>query len=305
MDIRHVVRVVQFMVPPSLSVWEQRKGRAGRDGRTALGILLVEPSVFQRVKRPKPKKPPSKRKRESDEDIDDTTDDDSDDSAQLYDHKKKVEEGMRSWIDAPECRRKVNDEYFGNPARIQGALSFVALPCDAYPIIDPTLPCCDNCLASKATGNPANMTSADKDLLAYIERVRACTKHSVPIQIEVSDNDDDVPELASGTTAPKKTTLLAPRRGEPLASCRQVLTQWRAKTWLAEYSMCAFDETALLEDKDLTVLASRARIQNLSDLKFNVPNWSFASKYGQEVLAILREVDDRYQAARDLEAAER
>lgn len=142
-------------------------------------------------------------------------------------------------------------------------------------------------------------------LLAYIERVRACTKHSVPIQIEVSDDDDDVPELASGTTAPKKTTLLAPRRGEPLASCRQVLTQWRAKTWLAEYSMCAFDKTALLEDKDLTVLASRAQIQNLSDLKFNVPNWSFASKYGQEVLAILREVDDRYQAARDLEAAER
>ena len=47
MDIQNVPRVIQFMVPPSLSVWTQRLGRAGRSGEPAVVILLVEPSVYK------------------------------------------------------------------------------------------------------------------------------------------------------------------------------------------------------------------------------------------------------------------
>lgn len=34
--------------------------------------------------------------------------------------KKKCEAGLRSWIEAEECRRNVADEYFDNPPRIEG-----------------------------------------------------------------------------------------------------------------------------------------------------------------------------------------
>ena len=41
--------VVQFMTPEALSVWIQRAGRAGQDGRPSRAILLVEPSVAKKL----------------------------------------------------------------------------------------------------------------------------------------------------------------------------------------------------------------------------------------------------------------
>ena len=37
------------MTPEALSVWIQRAGRAGRDGRQSRAILLVEPSVAKKL----------------------------------------------------------------------------------------------------------------------------------------------------------------------------------------------------------------------------------------------------------------
>lgn len=48
-DIPDVDDVVQFMTPQALSVWTQRAGRAGRDGRPSRAILLVEPSVAKKL----------------------------------------------------------------------------------------------------------------------------------------------------------------------------------------------------------------------------------------------------------------
>lgn len=48
-DIPDVDDVVQFMTPEELSVWIQRAGRAGRDGRLSRAILLVEPSVVKKL----------------------------------------------------------------------------------------------------------------------------------------------------------------------------------------------------------------------------------------------------------------
>jgi len=48
-DIPDVDDVVQFMTPEALSVWIQRAGRAGRDGRPSRAILLVEPSVAKKL----------------------------------------------------------------------------------------------------------------------------------------------------------------------------------------------------------------------------------------------------------------
>jgi superfamily II DNA helicase RecQ len=90
-----VEQVVQFLVPSSLSIWMQRAGRAGRNFLiTARAILLVQPSVFQKVA-PKKDAPPVK-------DGDPIT------------FQKTVEEGLRAWIETKECRRDVVDEYFNN-----------------------------------------------------------------------------------------------------------------------------------------------------------------------------------------------
>jgi superfamily II DNA helicase RecQ len=70
MDIGDISRVIGFMVPPSLSVWTQRFGRAGRSGEPAIAILLVEPSVYQLRRKSQA------NKIEEDQDEDDEDEDD-------------------------------------------------------------------------------------------------------------------------------------------------------------------------------------------------------------------------------------
>ena len=55
MDLGDIRRVVQFMITRKLTQWTQHAGRCGRDGQPAIAILLVEPSVFQKVRRKKVK----------------------------------------------------------------------------------------------------------------------------------------------------------------------------------------------------------------------------------------------------------
>ena len=50
MDLGDIRRIVQYMIPQRLTQWTQHAGRCGRDGKPALAILLVEPSVFQKVR---------------------------------------------------------------------------------------------------------------------------------------------------------------------------------------------------------------------------------------------------------------
>ncbi|PCH45074.1 hypothetical protein WOLCODRAFT_19348 [Wolfiporia cocos MD-104 SS10] len=47
LDIADITRIVQFMVPPSLSVWVQRYGHVVRSGGAGIAVLLVEPSVYK------------------------------------------------------------------------------------------------------------------------------------------------------------------------------------------------------------------------------------------------------------------
>ncbi len=66
MDLGDVRRVVQYMIPRKLTQWTQHAGRCGRDGEPAIAILLVEPSVFQKVRKRQKKDPnASKEKKKS------------------------------------------------------------------------------------------------------------------------------------------------------------------------------------------------------------------------------------------------
>ncbi|KAJ3553996.1 hypothetical protein NM688_g3333 [Phlebia brevispora] len=282
MDIRDVVRTTQFMVPSSRSVLKQREGRAGRDGRLALAILLVEPSVFQKQKRAPRKKAMKRQAAESSDEGEASHDEEmppSEDEIRLgddgdYEYKKKVEEGMRTWIETPGCRRDIDDEYFENPMRS----------------CTPTVACCDNCLLKQAENAPESLSDEQRELLAFVQRLRSRTEP--PAQT--------VPQLA---VKKQPTGLPGPRRGEHLAACRRALIDWRWQTWLADFWMCAFDERTVLEDKDLTTLASKARIQTIADVKIEVPNWDFANKYGTAVLKILQEIDEKWRAEREAEQA--
>ncbi|KAI0693993.1 P-loop containing nucleoside triphosphate hydrolase protein, partial [Cytidiella melzeri] len=90
MDLGHIQRVVQYMIPDTLTQFTQHAGRAGRDGAPAMVILLVEPLVFK--KRPEAG--------------------DTDDFEYC---RRKVETSMQSVAATDGCRREVADIYYGNP----------------------------------------------------------------------------------------------------------------------------------------------------------------------------------------------
>lgn len=51
MDVPRLPRVVQFKSTTNLLQWSQHAGRGGRNGEPAYALMLVEPSVFQVVKK--------------------------------------------------------------------------------------------------------------------------------------------------------------------------------------------------------------------------------------------------------------
>jgi len=108
MDIPDVRRVIGFMIPPSLAVWTQCGGRAGRDKEPAEAILLVEPSDYQA-----PKKGKNDNKKQTDQ-LEDEEDDHNDEEDQDVDpeipterkkmgRSKKVEPGLREYIETRPC----------------------------------------------------------------------------------------------------------------------------------------------------------------------------------------------------------
>lgn len=95
-DLSRIDFVAQFMTPDSLGVWIQRAGRAGRQsGTVAKAYLLVQPSVFQEVKR---------RNAEG----------------EAMEYKKTVEDALREWVETDSCRRDVIDKQFNNPGPREG-----------------------------------------------------------------------------------------------------------------------------------------------------------------------------------------
>lgn len=110
MDLPDVVQVVQFGVTMSLSMKKQRRGRAGRNREAARFILLVEPSVFQMQKARK-----AKAKAKSSKTVGAMTADLDEIAGKI--ERKKVEKGLRDYIETGGCRRDVSDAYFKNPPR--------------------------------------------------------------------------------------------------------------------------------------------------------------------------------------------
>lgn len=136
-DIPDVELVIQFGVPPSLPVWIQRYGRAGRCfDIQARAVMLVEKSMFQRKKPRKGGTAPAPAEPELGAHSDsDSSSDESDAevaagksvpkkadaaSVDLNDGRvwgKNVDPVLREYISTALCRRDIADKHFNNPPR--------------------------------------------------------------------------------------------------------------------------------------------------------------------------------------------
>ncbi len=329
MDIPDIRRVIQFMVPNSLNEWVQRYGRAGRDGKAALAILIVEPSVYETIRKPKLTKTniksktvkqrvkvespvviqiPGKRKRVSGgQDVSEEPQDGeqleegSDDEG--FQQKKNVQDVLRKWIETIDCRRLVCDEYFDNPPRTKGKLLYhyvlQVLALILYFMLDLTVPCCDNCLMKRGDNSTLTLTDADIELLALIAAFNnegdIVDPPAKPINVSESDiNLED-----------KQFRRRGARRGEHLKMARTFLESWRRQCWWTQYQNCAFGPEAILPNKIMTAFASQAAIETLDDINRAVPDWDFIEEYGEEVLKTVRRVDKLFNEQKDGDKAER
>ena len=86
------------------------------------------------------------------------------------------------------------------------------------------------------------------------------------------------------------------RRADHLKSARLALLEWRMKTKRMLYSPSPFTASTILPDMFLTTLASNARIQTVEDIAATLKKpWMLLDKHGEEVLDILRKVDQLYK----------
>ncbi|KIK06057.1 hypothetical protein K443DRAFT_637223 [Laccaria amethystina LaAM-08-1] len=271
-DISNVKRVVQFMVPASLPIWMQRGGRGGRDKSIdAQAILLVQPSVFQEMK-------PA-----------------SEDAEEVIKYRKDVEEGLRAWIETEGCRREVQAEYFNDglarqrKALVESTNSHTLL---IPPHPGPTGICCDNCLRK---------TDPSHSLL--------CTQTAPPQRADSpSSSTEDSPTTSCNVHGKRRmaeAATIANRREAHREGARELLVNWRNKTWSELYRKRPWGVQVLLPDVVLTALASKARLKTHEDL--TGAGWSpiHARRHGEEVVEMLSQYDIKFLRRREAERVEK
>jgi hypothetical protein len=83
------------------------------------------------------------------------------------------------------------------------------------------------------------------------------------------------------------------RRAEHLAAAKKALQAWRLETFCRLYSLSSITAVAILPDDNLTTLASDAQIKSLEDMSMLLkPRWILVKKHGQEILDLLKRVDE-------------
>lgn len=82
------------------------------------------------------------------------------------------------------------------------------------------------------------------------------------------------------------------RRDDHLAAARAALQKWREDTWFKDFATQPFGFEAVLPDTTLTTIASKTRL-TMNNLTDEPLGWIWANDYGEEVLALMRAVDER------------
>ncbi|KAI0350269.1 P-loop containing nucleoside triphosphate hydrolase protein [Trametes cingulata] len=318
-DIPDIERVIQFGAPSSLSVWMQRAGRAGRSKEiAATAILLVEKSVFQKIRRR------SKKRRRYD--IEPTSTVPAEQSVLVY--RKKVDPSMRMWLEGPGCRRDITDKYFSNPARQYPSVELLwedshgsdsgedsegvpDLSSDDVPLAalvlrsrnplaaPPTSAQRKRPLSALRSTTAVNMPQSSSPGSQAAGRLPLASNPSRPSATPYQSRPVlkcDAPSGDAGTSAPSPLV----RTGALRKRAIEALQMWRAQTFLTRYAKSPFSRQGLLSDDTINILAYDARIKTIADIEQRVtsPAWIFAPRHGQEVLDILRTVDEEHSKRR-------
>ncbi|KAJ6602109.1 P-loop containing nucleoside triphosphate hydrolase protein [Mycena sp. CBHHK59/15] len=305
-DIPDIELVIQFGVPPSLSVWTQRAGRAGRSPELhARAILLVEKSMFKRQKKRKRGKVKAKstREPESSDSDDSSSESGADEPARApvqsangitsqdsqmaqptqtgepadgLEWGKAVDPILREYISTLECRRDMADDHFNNPPRRP-----------------PTGECCDNCTAIELKKERPSQPQTPEPTESP-----SSSAHSTP-----SKNRNSNGKRAMTYGEGPKT-----HRKDHLKSARSALDRWRINTSLDVYGDTSLTPDILLPDKFLTTLGSK-RAKTLQELRDLVPDWAFADEHIPDIMRTLSRVDEQERAQlqrdKELRAADR
>jgi hypothetical protein len=150
------------------------------------------------------------------------------------------------------------------------------------PLAHPLGLCCDNCIREK---NRGHRFESIYDLVGFIDT----SYGREPVSCPVGDDDSDL----ESTGSPKDWGNL--RTGSRLAIRRRVLEAWRYECWKRDYRLCSWGPVGVLPDVILSNLASFTEVKTVGDLLEAVPTWGYASKYGHEVLSLLKDADREYQ----------
>lgn len=148
---------------------------------------------------------------------------------------------------------------------------------------EPTHICCDVC----------NPPSVD----AYDERPTTpdvSSPSSPPLTPSKSPNINGKRSLVpSQPTAPTHTPPKqpGPRRGTHLENARTSLFAWRLRTKQARYSPSSITATSLISDATIRSLASARHITTIEAIREHT-GWIYAERHGDELLELLKRVDD-------------
>ena len=148
--------------------------------------------------------------------------------------------------------------------------------------------CCDNCLRERRDNPNHILTDAESILLALMDRIQNQLK-SKPSTSE-TNCIIDVDDISAEN--PKRPGV---RRTGRLQSCRNAIIEWRSRTWLENYSDCAWGPNVLLPDAIITKLATRSHILTTEDIKREIPDWDFVNDYGSIILDIIQKTDDLWK----------
>ena len=142
--------------------------------------------------------------------------------------------------------------------------------------------CCDNCV--RKTDHTSRFGSI-YDLIGFLDAFFG----QEPISCPRNDNRSDL----GPTTSPKSWGNL--RTGDRRATRRRALEAWRYDCWKRDYQLCSWGVAGVMSDAVLSKLASYTKVNTLDDLVEAVSDWSYADKYGNDVLSLLKDADQKHQ----------
>ncbi|KAG8689535.1 hypothetical protein FRC09_012390 [Ceratobasidium sp. 395] len=303
-DYQHVTHVFQLLAPIDSETLAQRGGRAGRNGETVADVVIMaQDSVFEdsregqkrllkTIKKEEVNPPGPTNGKTSKKALEA--------AAKKLVAPSKAKRSAREYtssilkfINTTECRMKVLDEEFGNPARPE-----------------PQPPClCDNCIHSRG-----ELTLWDR-----LQRRSAKRRHSEDeppdgqedgeeIQDEpqdeneeeeeenVDEGDPDVVEVTPATKRRKSSWRSGAKR-KPYA---EALTKWRDdKFYSPECEDWDVDDDWILSTKILNLMARDPRITSIESLGLLQPAWTHAERWGAEIIDVLTEVSGQQQRIED------